>query len=284
MNIQQTLQDAEEALKSAGIQQPKQEARWLLAAHLDCDTSALYAFESNSLPEPELFAERLSQRCAHQPLSRIIGHRAFWKQSFQISPDVLDPRADSEWLIETALQHCTQVPKRILDLGTGSGCLLLSALEEFPTAHGIGVDCSPKALEIARNNAEELGFTDRVSWHCQNWLDDWENSPCEVIFANPPYIPHDAVLPRAVKDYDPALALFADHGGMAAYETIIKSLHKVMQPKSLCIFECAPDQTTSLAQCGIDAGYAAFSPLAASGNMALHPTSQMGIVCVRLAV
>lgn len=281
MNIQQVLHNATEALKVSGVQAPRQEAGWLLAAHLDCDTSALYSFEDQPLPRAKLFAERLSRRCAHQPLSRIMGYRAFWKQSFQISPDVLDPRPDSEWLIETALQHCAQAPKRILDLGTGSGCLLLSALEEFPTAHGIGVDCSLKVLEIAANNAKELGFTDRVSWHCQDWLNDWNAPSCEVIFANPPYIPHDAVLPRAVKDYDPALALFADHGGMAAYEAIIDSLHKVTQPKSLCIFECAPDQTTRLAQYGIDAGFGVFSPLAASGSAALHPAAQIGIVCLR---
>ena len=279
MNIQQALQHTTEALKAAGMNNPRQEARWLLAVHLGCDTSALYS-RDDDLPESILFTERLAARCAHQPLSRIMGYRQFWKQKFHISPDVLDPRADSEWIIETALKLSPVAPKRILDLGTGSGCLLLSALEEFPKAHGIGVDYSSKALDVAQNNATRLGLAQRTSWLCQDWLSGWQAAPCDLILANPPYIPYDAELPKAVQEYDPALALFADECGMAAYQKILNDLHKVMQQDSLCIFECAPEQTTSLAERAIEAGFVAFSHLAQSGNIALHPAQQIGIVCV----
>ena len=279
MKIQQTLQQATKALNAAGIENPHQEARWLLAAHLESDSSALW-YRDEGLPEPELFAERLEQRCRHQPLSRIMGFRAFWKQDFRISPAVLDPRADSEWLLETALHYCRSVPKRILDLGTGSGCLLLSALEEFPSAQGIGIDCSPEALAVAQDNADRLGLAARCTWLCQHWLEDWQAEPCDLILANPPYIPPDTPLPRAVKDYDPDLALFADAQGMAAYQDILASLQQVMQPESLCIFECAPNQTERLAHEAMQAGFTVHSPLSASGHGALHPAQQIGIVCV----
>ena len=269
-------------MQEAEIPRYQQEARWLLAAHLECDSSILW-YRDDPVPEPELLWKRLAARCAHQPLSRIMGYRSFWKRNFHISPAVLDPRPDSEWLIETAIHYCPTPPKRVLDLGTGSGCLLLSALEEFPDAQGIGIDCSPEALEIAQENAQRLGFAQRTSWLCQNWLEGWQQDPCDLILANPPYIAYNAELPRAVQDYDPDLALFADDSGMAAYQQILCHLHHAMQAESLCIFECAPNQTTRLADWAIEAGLAAMTPLGAPGNTARHPTQQIGIMCLHLA-
>ena len=274
------LARATEVLRSAGIPRAHQEARWLLAAHLECDVSALWSLDHHSpLPDARQFATRLAARAQHQPLSRIFARRQFWRAEFVITDAVLDSRPDSEWLIETALRYCEHSPKRILDLGTGSGCLLLSALGEYPNATGLGVDCSTAALAVAKHNATRLNFSTRAEWLCSDWLRRLDAQKFDLILTNPPYIPHHTPLPEAVQKYDPALALFADADGFAAYCKILAALPQVMHPESLAVFECAPDQTKTVAELALNAGLRPFSPLNVNIS-ALHPQAQIGIVCM----
>jgi len=183
------------------------EARWILSENLsDSDTYKVIERRKNA-----------------EPLSKILGHRGFWKSDFIVNENVLDPRADSETLIQAILEKFLDknFPLRILDLGTGSGCLLISLLMEYPKANGVGVDISEKALEIARKNAVKNNVkADFI-------LADMAELPkdlgvFDIVISNPPYIPTKEIegLEENVKKYDPLLALDGGEDGLNFYRTI----------------------------------------------------------------
>lgn len=270
------LHHATQTLKHAGISRAAQEAQWLLAAHLDVDVSHLWQGESETLlPEAEVFHARLQARAEHKPLSRIMGRREFWRHTFVINDAVLDPRPDSEWLLEAALRQLPEPPKTILDLGTGSGALLLSALQEWPKATGLGIDISATALDVARHNATQLGCEQRVEWQQQHWIQDL-NKPFDLILCNPPYITTGTKLSPAVT-HDPRIALFAENAGLADWQEILASLHGIMHQRSLCIGECAPDQTLPLALYAFHHGLSAYSPVDQT-PASLAPHRQIGLM------
>ena len=192
----------------------------------------------------------IARRLAHEPLAYIIGTRDFWTLSLRVTPDVLIPRADSETLIEAAIEAfgAERTPKRILDLGTGSGALLLAALDHWPDATGLGVDASPAALAVARENAQRCGMADRAQMRLGNWGADVDEQ-FDLILCNPPYIALDAPLPPDVRDHEPAQALFAGADGLDDYKVISNQLLKLISPNGIAILEIGHDQaesTTSL--------------------------------------
>ncbi len=214
-----------ERLKAAGLAaDARREARLLLAAAEQVTPEHLIAYPEHPLSREETARRFVERRAAREPISRILGRRSFWKHEFVIGPAVLDPRPDTETLIEVVLQRRPDLnePLRIADLGVGSGCILLSLLGEYPQARGVGVDLSPGALEIAAVNARALEAETRCTLHRGSWCAPLE-SGFDVIVSNPPYIESDAIagLEPEVGNHDPHLALDGGADGLDAYRRIL---------------------------------------------------------------
>ncbi|QIZ82444.1 peptide chain release factor N(5)-glutamine methyltransferase [Thalassovita gelatinovora] len=205
----------------AKMDNPAREARLLLAHAAGVDQAGLIQLDIGDYNAEVMtrYADILHRRRAGEPVSKIIGYRDFWNHRFEISADVLDPRPDTETLVAAALQG--PAPDRILDLGTGSGCILLSLLDEWPRATGVGCDLSDKALDIARRNAQALGLTDRADFVTSDWFTAIEGR-FDLIVSNPPYIAAAEMtgLSREVLNHDPHLALTPGGDGLAPYRII----------------------------------------------------------------
>ncbi len=205
----------------------------LLLGHLDDDV-------------PNGFGPLLARRQSHEPLAYITGSRDFWTISLAVAPGVLIPRPDSETLIEAAVGYFgADGPKRILDLGTGSGALLLAALSEWPSATGLGIDASPAALVIAQENAAKLGLVERAHFLPGNWAEGIEES-FDLILCNPPYIETGANLPEQVRDYEPPTALFAGVDGLDDYRELIPHLPARLAPGGMIALEIGFAQANSV--------------------------------------
>jgi release factor glutamine methyltransferase len=193
-------------------------------------------------PAPTTFAVLVERRAAQEPIAYITGTRAFWTIDIAVGPGVLIPRADSETLIEAAVEHFRdRAPTRILDLGTGPGTLLLAALDQWPGASGLGVDMSDTALAIARDNAARLGMTSRASFVAGNWAAGI-TGPFDLILANPPYIGIGESLPEEVRGHEPAMALFAGVDGLDDYLVIAPQLPALLAPGGAAILEIGSTQ------------------------------------------
>ena len=235
---------------------PRLEARLLLAHALGLSQNDLIRDPHRRVPVAH-YHTLLSRRVAREPLARIVGQREFWSMPFQVSAATLIPRADSETLIEAALAAFADraPPATILDLGTGTGCLLLALLAEFPSAHGIGLDVSAEATAVAERNAQQLGLADRSFFV----VSDWTNSVSgrfDLIIANPPYIPAaeiDGLMPE-VGQYEPRRALDGGADGYAAYRLILPQLNQNLAPGGTAILEIGHDQASCVAALAREAG------------------------------
>ena len=222
MNAGQKVAEAARSLAETS-DTPRLDAELLMAHALGVERERLL-LDPPKGPAPALFDTLVERRLAHEPIAYIVGHRAFWTIDLIVGPGVLIPRPDSETLIEAAVEHFgRRAPQRILDMGVGSGALLLAALAEWPEATGLGVDQSEAALAIARDNAERLGMADRARIERGSW-DAASSGEFDLILCNPPYIEAGAVLPRDVADYEPASALFAGADGLDDYRRIAPAL------------------------------------------------------------
>ena len=259
-----TIADAlrEAATDLSGISDtPRLDAELLMADALGVDRGTMLLMRTRD-PVPSGFAERLARRAAHEPVAYITGRQDFWTLTLAVSPAVLIPRSDSETLIEAALEaFAEQVPTRILDLGTGSGSLLLAALSEFPQASGVGIDASEQALEIARANAKATGLADRAQmvhgdWRTQGWSAGLPG-PFDLILANPPYIEADAALARQVMEHEPHSALFAGAEGLDDYRILIPALPALLADRGMAIFEIGASQCEPVSAIAAAHGYSA---------------------------
>jgi len=207
---------------------------------------------------PERFFELVERRRAGEPVAYLTGRRAFWNIELHVGPGVLIPRPDSEVLIASALEHFegTSGPRRILDLGTGPGTLLLAALELWPGASGIGVDISPQALSYASANARRLGLEQRAEFRQGDWADGISEA-FDLVLCNPPYVAERAELGPGVAEYEPGEALFAGSGGLDAYRALGPQLPRLLRKGGLAAVEIGPDQaeavTALLARDGLSA-------------------------------
>jgi len=194
-----------------------------------------------------VFEALVERRAAGEPIAYILGHRDFWTIRLKVAPGVLIPRPDTETLIEAAVVHfaSTPGPKRILDLGTGSGALLLAALAEWPEASGVGIDRSPQALAIAQANAEALGMADRARILEGGWSGTGE--AFDLILCNPPYIGTAEPLPRDVIDHEPHSALFAGADGLDDYRAIAPLLPTQIAPGGVACIEIGATQGPAVA-------------------------------------
>lgn len=206
---------------------------------------------------PGEFAALVARRTAHEPLAYITGRREFWTLSLQVTPAVLIPRPDSETLIETAiLSFGAKAPATVLDLGTGSGALLLAALSQWPKARGLGIDRSAAALDVARKNAWDLGFSDRADFRLGDWTDGVSEG-FDLILCNPPYVEAGAGLAPDVACYEPAAALFAGEDGLDDYRRVLPQLPPRMNPGALAIVEIGATQAAAVTQLAVAAGMTA---------------------------
>ena len=191
------------------------------------------------------YQELVSMRAARRPMAHILGNREFWGAKFAVSAATLDPRPDSETLVEAVLERVADRTStlRLLDLGTGTGCLMLTLLRELPGATGVAVDISPDALEVARANAKELGLSDRVTFITSNWCEKIEGD-FHIVISNPPYIPTSDIetLEPEVREYEPRLALDGGKDGMTCYRKILSALPKILKKNGFAVFELGVGQ------------------------------------------
>ena len=246
-------------LRAAGIEQPRREARLLLAFSLRCRIETLLLRDQITEIEAEAAQNLVARRAAHEPLAFLTGHANFWSLTLAVSPATLIPRADSETLIEAALAQFPQRDDvtRILDLGTGTGALLLAALTEFPAAHGLGIDRIAAAAQLARANAQSLGLAPRSHFIVADWAAPLAGR-FDLILANPPYIP-SADIPGLMPDvaqYEPASALDGGGDGLDAYRAILADLPHRLAPHGAAILECGLGQAAPLRTMADAAGFA----------------------------
>lgn len=198
---------------------------------------------------PAIFANYVERRRQGEPVAYITGQRAFWTIDLEVGPGALIPRPDSETLIAAAVEHFTGSPgpKRILDLGTGPGTLLLAALDEWPRATGLGIDASPIALSYAQRNAERLGLSGRAALQLGDWAHGI-NQRFDLVLCNPPYVATDAETGPGVAEYEPAEALFAGHQGLDDYQKLAPQVGKLIAPGGIAVIEIGADQVESAAE------------------------------------
>lgn len=245
-----------ETLQDSGVDAADQEARIMLENRLGFTWADLIARSQTSV-DPAIVESDLAARLSGIPLARIYGGKNFYGMDFLLSPETLEPRADTEVLVDLALENS---PQTILDLGTGTGCILLSLLKNFPTATGIGVDRSYDALKTAQQNARLHGLDDRAFFLCGDWAESLDQR-FDLVVSNPPYIDSGVILDLAVevKTHDPILALDGGADGMDAYKTIFTQLPHLLTSNGIALFEIGYDQSRKILRLAKDHGFDAVS-------------------------
>jgi len=255
-----TLEAAVRRLHAAGIDTARLDARLLLGDVLQVETSDLVAHPERALAptETERFRGLVERRCRHQPVSQLLARREFWGLTFRVTADTLIPRPETEVVVEQALAGIPDRMQslRILDLGTGTGCLLLTLLHELPKATGLAIDRSPGALAVARANAEALGVADRAEFHLGNWTEGLTES-FDLVVSNPPYISTsdmERLVPEVAR-HEPHLALHGGQDGLDCYRAIAQGLAGRLRPNGRLLLEIGSDQGDSVPAVFTAAGF-----------------------------
>ena len=238
-------------LQAAGVEDARRDAELLLCLSLDCDHAHLigYPDQTFDVVQQETFERLVARRIAREPVSQIVGRREFWSLDVQVTKATLTPRPESEAVVETVL---TLVPERgarlrILDLGTGTGCLLLALLVELPEATGLGVDVSEEALGVARANGDRLGLGKRATFGHGNWAASLDER-FDVVVSNPPYIEAAELekLEPEVLQWEPHLALNGGVDGLDAYRQIVPDLGRLLRTDGFAVLEHGPGQAEAI--------------------------------------
>jgi release factor glutamine methyltransferase len=245
-------------LRAAAIENPRLEARMLLAEATGLDLAGLLRDSRAEVPPEaaQYFAAMLRRRLAQEPMAYILGHQGFWTLDLAVSPATLIPRADSESIVEAALA-AAPAPRHVLDLGTGTGCLLLAVLAERPQAFGVGVDLSPEAAALATRNAARNGLGDRTAFLTGNW-DAALGTRFDLVLSNPPYIESAAIpgLMPEVAGHEPGRALDGGADGLDAYRVIAAALPGLLAPGGIAVLELGQGQRAAVSALANAAGLA----------------------------
>lgn len=255
LSVDGAFQDAKTRFEDVGIDSARIDARLLLGFVLGGGAEQVLAQSGRDLTptEAQHLEDLVQRRAAREPISHILGAREFWSLPFKVTAATLTPRPDTETLIEAALDTVTQPPRRVLDLGTGTGCILLALLSEWKDAQGLGVDASAEALNVAKENAVALGLEHRAQfvlgdWNTAHWTQHL-GGPFDVVMSNPPYILESDMpgLDSGVRDFEPRAALLGGSDGLDAYRAIVAGLDKILTPGGLVIFEVGIHQADDVA-------------------------------------
>ena len=264
LSYSQILQNAIRRLKSGGMDTPDLDARILAGAAFHLSRTEFFLKMDTPAPEEgqTVFETFICRRLAHEPVGRILGTREFWGLPFFLSPDTLEPRPDSETVIESVLAAVPDknAPLRILDMGTGTGCLLLALLHEYPMASGVGVDASQGAVDTAKQNAEKLAFSSRAVFVQADWnaagFASLVAGPFDVVVSNPPYISSSEInkLQPEVRCHDPSMALDGGEDGLDAYRQIAGMLSNLLKIGGVAVFEAGQGQADKVQEILQDEG------------------------------
>jgi release factor glutamine methyltransferase len=259
VRVDALLREATARLAEAGIDGAAREARLLLQEAAGLPLATQVAFPERVVEAVACARLRalVARRARREPMAHIIGRREFWSLTFKVTAATLDPRPDSETLVQVVVD---QVPDRsaslrLLDFGTGTGCLLLSLLHELPHATGLGVDQSEGALAVAKENAQALGLGTRASFRLGNW-DEGVTLPFDIVLSNPPYIPSGdiAALQPEVASFEPRQALDGGADGLDAYRQLAPAAARLLVPGGIAAFEVGFGQADSVTAIGRAAG------------------------------
>ncbi|CAA9234723.1 MAG: Peptide chain release factor N(5)-glutamine methyltransferase [uncultured Acetobacteraceae bacterium] len=239
-------------LRAAALDTPRLEARLLLAHALGCRTEDLLREPRAPVPPGAAgrFAALLRRRLEREPMAHLLGTQEFWSLPFSVSAATLIPRPDTETLIEAALAAFPrrEAVRRVLDLGTGTGCLLLAALSEFPEATGVGVDSVPDAAALARRNAAGLGLHGRAGFFAGSWAAALAGGRFDLVLSNPPYIETETIagLAPEVARHEPFSALNGGADGLDAYRSLLPEVRRVLAPHGRAVVELGQGQRAAV--------------------------------------
>lgn len=244
-------------LQEGGIDSAALDARLLVQHALGMSREEmLLADNTVSDSAVALYDALIARRLLREPVAKILGRRGFWKDEFVVTAATLDPRPDSETVIQAALEHRpADSVRRVLDLGTGTGCLLLSLLGEYGQAEGLGVDISDQALDVARENTRLLGLENRAAFRRSDWCAEVEGA-FDIIVCNPPYIAErdaETLMPE-VRKYDPFIALFGGVDGLDAYRTLLPQAAAHLAGGGMLLLEIGRGQEEDVVRLGVQAG------------------------------
>jgi len=257
-DIRGCLVEGAARLAAADIENPWREARLLLAHATGFSQTDIIGYPEREVGACADFLRLVDRRARHEPVSRLVGRREFWSLDFEVTPETLDPRADSETVVQAALDHTADkgAPLRIADLGTGTGCLMAALLSELPAAHGIAVDRSAAAAAVAHRNIVRLGLADRA------WIlvADWSAALAgrfDLIVANPPYIPSGtiATLMPEVAQFDPVSALDGGRDGLDAVRVLLADLPRLLTARGVAVIEFGDGQAPEVAAIAAGSGF-----------------------------
>ncbi len=265
------LRAAVRDLAEAGVADAARDGRILAAAAAGLSREDMLRRLDDALPQRDLrrLAEAVERRRRGEPVSRIVGVREFWGLEFAITPATLDPRPDSETVVEAVLSLTGTPSPRILDLGTGSGCLLIALLHELPAATGVGTDISPAACEAARANAGRLGVAARAAFVAGNWAEAVRDR-FDVVVSNPPYVPSGRIagLAPEVREHDPVAGLDGGPDGLDAYRGLAGPAARLLREGGLVAAETDGSRAREVRSVFADAGLV---PLAVRRDLAGRP-------------
>jgi release factor glutamine methyltransferase len=244
---------ARERLKAAGVDSPVIDARLLLEAAAGATRTDIITDPYRPLTEEQVAAldEYVERRSRREPVSRILGRRGFWKIMVRVTPEVLSPRPDSETLVELALAAFPEGQAfDVLDLGVGSGAVLLAVLAERPAARGLGVEISEEALAVARENAANLGLGGRAAFLRTSWTRGLGDASFDLVLSNPPYIPSAEIerLEPEVRNHDPRLALDGGPDGLDAYRELAPEIMRVLREGGIFAVEIGSGQAAAVSE------------------------------------
>ncbi len=257
--------DIRRRLEASGVDSPVLDARLLIEAgagvsRLDIVTDPRRPLTQSQVNAVELLVQR---RASREPISHILGKKAFWTFELEVNAEVLTPRPETERVVEAALAVTPkEEPRTVLDLGVGSGAILLAILSERPLARGVGVDRSEGALEIAQRNANQLGLGSRARFHAGNWMHALDER-FDIVVSNPPYIARAEIgaLQPEVARYEPTLALDGGPDGLDAFRAIFSGLGRVLAPGGSFAFEVGRGQAEAVQTLAAQHGFKTQAPL-----------------------